>query len=278
MMKLKDRIALITGAGSGFGRTTAVMMAKEGAKIGVNDISEKGIEGTLAALKEIGAEGLALPADVSKVDQVKKMFEKLVATWGTIDILVNNAGFALPSKWPDLVQAVNQRFLQAVGELQTLGKVQESLRITSMYKDEWWHEMIDVHLNGTFYCTREALKIMEEKRSGKIINMSSICGTSGCAGSPSYSAAKGAIAGFTKSVAKEVIASNITVNAVAPGYVDTPLLDNVDENVKLVICAQKPIGRMGFPEEIASAIVYLATDEANFFVGQVISPNGGMVI
>ena len=129
-MKLKDRVTLITGAGSGFGQTTALMMAKEGAKIGVNDIDPKKVDETLAKLKEIGGAGLALPADVSKVDQVKKMFEKLVAAWGTIDILVNNAGFALPSKWPDLIQAVNQRFLKAVGELQTLGKVQESLKIT----------------------------------------------------------------------------------------------------------------------------------------------------
>lgn len=277
-MKLKDRITLITGAGSGFGRTAAIMMAKEGAKIGVNDISEKGIEGTLAALKEIGAEGLALAADVTKVDQVRGMFQKLVATWGTIDILVNNAGFSLPSKWPDLVKETNERYLKAVTELQTLGKVQESMGLTAMYKDEWWHEMIDVHLNGTFYCTREALKIMEARKSGKIINMSSILGVSGGAGSPAYSAAKGAIAAFTKSVAKEVIASNIYVNALAPGFVDTPLLDNVDPMVKLIICAQTPLGRMGTPEEVASAIVYLATDDANYFVGQLLSPNGGEMI
>ncbi len=277
-MKLKDRIALITGAGSGFGRTIAIMMAKEGAKIGVNDVSEKGIEGTLAALKEIGAEGLALPADVTKVDQVKGMFEKLVSSWGTIDILVNNAGFSMPSKWPDFNKEVNERYLKAVGELQTLGKVQDSMGLTAMYKDEWWHEMIDVHLNGTFYCTREALKIMEAKRSGKIINMCSIMGISGSPGAPAYSAAKGAIRAFTQSVAKEVIPSNIYVNAVAPGFVDTPLLDNVDPMVKLVICAQTPLGRMGTPEEVASTFVYLATDDANYFVGQIISPNGGMVI
>ena len=277
-MKLKDRVALITGAGSGFGQTTALMMAKEGAKIGVNDIDPKKVDETVAKLKEMGAEGLALPADVTKVDQVKAMFQKLVAAWGTIDIMVNNAGFSMPAKWPDFNELTNTRSLKMIGEMQTMGKAQESLKITSQLKDEWWHEMIDVHLNGTFYCTREALKIMEEKRSGKIINMSSICGTAGCAGAAAYSAAKGAIAAFTKAVAKEVIASNITVNAVAPGFVDTPLLDNLDPMMKMVICAQKPIGRMGYPEEIASAIVYLATDDANFFVGQVISPNGGMVM
>jgi 3-oxoacyl-[acyl-carrier protein] reductase len=173
---------------------------------------------------------------------------------------------------------VNNAYLKAVVELQTTGKVQESMKITSAYKDEWWHQMIDVHLNGTFYCTREALKIMEEKKKGKIINMASICGYNGCPGSPSYSAAKGAIIGFTKSIAKEVIGSGIIVNAIAPGYVNTPLLDNVYDDVKLIICAQTPLGRMGFPEEIASTIVFLATDDADYFVGQVLSPNGGMVM
>jgi 3-oxoacyl-[acyl-carrier protein] reductase len=277
-MKLKDRVVLITGAGSGFGRTTAIMMAKEGAKIGVNDIDPGKIEGTLNALKEIGSQGLALPADVTKVDQVKEMFQKLVGNWGTIDILVNNAGFALPNAWKELSDKVNNAYLKAVVELQTTGKVQESMKITSAFKDEWWHQMIDVHLNGTFYCTREALKIMEEKKKGKIINMASICGYNGCPGSPSYSAAKGAIIGFTKSIAKEVIGSGIIVNAIAPGYVNTPLLDNVYDDVKLIICAQTPLGRMGFPEEIASTIVFLATDDADYFVGQVLSPNGGMVM
>jgi 3-oxoacyl-[acyl-carrier protein] reductase len=277
-MKLKARIALITGAGSGFGRATAIMMAKEGAKIGVNDIDEKGIEGTMKVLEEMGAEGLALKADVTKVDQVKKMFERLVSTWGTVDILVNNAGFALPAAWSKLVTKVNNASLKTIDELMTTGKCQESMKITSTFEDDWWHKIIDVHLNGTFYCTREALLIMEKKRSGKIINMSSICGTKGCAGSPAYSAAKGAIAAFTRSVAQEVIGSNIIVNALAPGYVDTHLLDSVPSEVKSFICSQTPLGRMGTSDEIASAILYLATDDANFFVGQVLSPNGGMVI
>lgn len=277
-MRLKDRIALITGAGSGFGRVASIMLAKEGAKIGVNDVNEKGIDGTLAALKEMGSEGLALRADVTKVDQVKEMFATLVDTWGTVDILVNNAGVALPADWGELATMVNNASLKAIGELMTAGKFQESMKITSSYEDEWWLKMIDVHLNGCFYCTREALKIMEQKRSGKIINVSSICGIKGCAGSPAYSAAKGAIAAFTRSVAQEVIGSNIIVNALAPGFVDTPLLDTTSAEVKAFICAQTPIGRMGTVEEIVSAIVYLATDEANFFVGQVISPNGGMVI
>jgi 3-oxoacyl-[acyl-carrier protein] reductase len=277
-MKLKDRIVLITGAGSGLGRAAAVMMAKEGAKIGVNDIDEKGIAETFAALQGTGAEGLALLADVTKVNQVKEMFEKIVSNWGTIDILVNNAGIAMPSAWGEMVSLVNNASLKGITELMTTGKAQESMKVTSAFEDDWWHRMIDVHVNGTFYCTREALKIMEQKRSGKIINIASILGIKGGPGAPAYSAAKGAIIAFTRSVAQEVIGSNIMVNAVAPGWVDTPLLDTMSAESKAFLCAQTPLGRMGTPEEIANAIVFLATDDANFFVGQVISPNGGIVI
>jgi 3-oxoacyl-[acyl-carrier protein] reductase len=277
-MKLKDKIALITGAGSGFGRTIALQMAAEGARIAVNDINPQGIAATLEELKKIGSQGLGVQADVGNVGQVKKMFEKLVADWGTIDILVNNAGVSDFPNWGDFSLTVNQKYLKMTEEVATHGKALEGMKVTSSFKDEYWLDMINVHLNGTFYCTREALKIMEEKRSGKIINMASICGIAGCAGAPSYSAAKAGIIGFTKSVAVEVIASGINVNAVAPGYVDTPLLNNMIPEVKAIITARKPIGRMGKPEEIASAVVYLATSDADFMVGQVMSPNGGMVI
>ena len=272
-MKLKDKVALITGAGSGFGKTIALQMAAEGARIAVNDINPQGIENTLSILKEKGIQGIGLQADVGNVDQVKEMFEKLKSQWGTIDILVNNAGISA-SKYSD---KVNSTYIRMTKEVMTLGKAQEGMRITSSFKDDYWHIMLNIHLNGTFYCTREALAIMEEKRSGKIINMASICGMQGCPGAPHYSAAKGGIIAFTKSVALEVIASGINVNAVAPGYVDTPLLDTMIPEIKAIITSRTPIGRMGKPEEIASAVVYLATEDADFFVGQVISPNGGMV-
>ena len=138
--------------------------------------------------------------------------------------------------------------------------------------------MINIHLNGTFYCTREALKIMEEKRYGKIINMGSICGIMGCVGIPSYSAAKGAIIAFTKSVAKEVIGSGITVNAVAPGYCDTDILSFADEEMKSLLLLKTPLGRLATTDEISSAVLYLASNDADFMVGQVMSPNGGMLI
>ena len=277
-MKLREKVALITGAGSGFGRVIALQMAKEGANIAVNDINPQGIEETIAAVKDVGSEALGLQGDVGDLDQVKGMFKKLKSTWGTIDILVNNAGFSAKSSWQEFTDKVNETYLRSVEEVAFYGKAQDSMKVTSHLKDEYWHDMINVHLNGTFYCTREALKIMEDNRSGKIVNMASICGMAGCPGAPSYSAAKGAIMAFTKSVALEVIPANIHVNAVAPGYVDTPLLDTMSPEVKALIAARKPIGRMGKPEEIASMVVYLATEDADFMVGQVVSPNGGMIV
>jgi len=277
-MKLKGRVALVTGAGSGFGRTISLQMAREGAKVGVNDVNPEGIEETLGALRDEGYDGLALGADVGNLDQVKGMFKKLKSTWGTIDILVNNAGFSIKHGWEDLGELINSRYHKAIDEMNATGKQQESLKITSSYKDEWWHATLNVHLNGTFYCTREALRIMEEKGIGKIINMSSICGTNGCAGGPAYSAAKGGINAFTKSVAKEVIGSGIIVNAVAPGFCATPINDPFDEKTMSSILASTPVGRLGTADEIASLVVYLASDDANFIVGQIISPNGGWAI
>ena len=278
-MKLKDRVALVTGAGSGMGRAIAVQLAREGAKIGVNDIQPKGIEETLDALEGVGAAGLALEADVGNVDQVKGMFKELKATWGTIDLLVNNAGIIFLPGWEGYRKLHHAALMKAVKEIARTGRMQESMKVTSSFEDEWWHTTLNVHLNGTFYCTREALKIMEEKGRGKIINMASLAGMHGSlAAVPAYSAAKGGMISFTKAVAREVIGSGIIVNAVAPGFVETPLLDGLDDRVKKILQAQIPAGRFATEEEIAKLVAYLATDDANYIVGQIISPNGGMVI
>ncbi|MFH0730713.1 MAG: 3-oxoacyl-ACP reductase family protein [Pseudomonadota bacterium] len=277
-MNLKNKIALVTGAGAGIGRAIALRLGREGARVGVNDINEKAIDETLKRLQGNGADGLALPADVGNSDQVKKMFEKLMSTWETLDILVNNAGIAIPAGWSDYQKQHTAAVLKSLTEVMKTGRIQESMKITSAFKEEWWHTTLRIHLDGTFFCTREALKIMEEKRSGGIINMASVCGMEGCAGMPAYSAAKGGIIAFTKAIAKEVIGSGIIVNAVAPGYVDTPLLANMDSEVKNLIIAQTPAGRLGTPEEISSMVAYLASNEASFMVGQILSPNGGLVI
>ena len=253
-MKLKDKVALVTGAGSGLGRAIALAFAREGAKVVVNDIEEKRATQTVADIKAQGGDAFAVAADVSDSQQVKQMFAQAVKKYSTIDILVNNAGI-----------------LQAEG-------------IATM-QDEQWKRMLAVHLDGTFYCTREAVAIMEPKGSGKIINMASIAAITGLGGATHYSAAKGGIMAFTKASAKELIGSGIYVNAIAPGFIDTPGLKEPFglESEALAELIQAAFGkilldRLGTPEEIAPVAVFLASDESSFMVGQVISPNGGQVI
>ncbi len=268
-MKLAGRIALITGAGSGLGREMALTFAREGAKVAVNDLRRESADRVAAEVKAAGSEALVLAADVSDSVEVQSMFEQLIETWKTLDILVNNAGIAVVS------EAVKRNFNQALTEMLTAGRATTSVGATRTMLDSQWRRTLSIHLDGTFYCTREALKIMEPKGSGKIINMASVAGTTGLLGSPDYSAAKAGIIGFTKSVAREVIGRGIYVNAIAPGFIDTPLLDMMDETMKRMVAMQAPIGRLGTPAEVAAVALYLAGDDSSFTVGQVLSPNGG---
>jgi 3-oxoacyl-[acyl-carrier protein] reductase len=249
-MKLSGKIALVTGANSGIGKAVALYLAEEGADVVINYIVDPfEAEEVVKEVESFGRRAIAVEADVSSSEEVKGMFAKVINEFSTLDILVNNAGIG------NLMPAVDM-------------------------KDDVWNKMLGVHLYGTMNCTREALKVMLKKKSGKIINIASICGTTGCMGASHYSAAKGGIIGYTHAVAREVISQGINVNAIAPGYIDTPLLAKGglnDEMIKLLL-TQIPIGRLGKPREIASLVAYLATDEANFMVGQVISPNGGQVI
>ena len=198
------------------------------------------------------------------------MFSKVLGKFGTLDILVNNAGIVHTR------DEVKARADKALAEIMTTGKTTISVEATRTKTDEIWNKVLTTHLWGTFYCTREALNIMEPKRYGKIVNIADIAGIYGLFGCPDYSAAKGAIIGFTKSVALEVIPAGVYVNAIAPGWVDTPLLPPVlTDTTRFVYLIQTPLGRFGTPEEIASLAVYLASDESSFTVGQVIVPAGG---
>ena len=161
-------------------------------------------------------------------------------------------------------------------EVMTTGRSTMSLEATKTMEDGHWRRTLAIHLDGTFYCTREALKIMEFNGSGCIINMASLAALTGIAGVPDYSAAKGGILAFTKSVAREVIGRGIRVNAIAPGYIDTPLLDVMSPAMRQMIVAQTPAGRLGTPAEIAATAVFLASDDASFFVGSALAPNGGI--
>jgi 3-oxoacyl-[acyl-carrier protein] reductase len=268
-MKLTGRVALITGAGSGLGREIALTFAREGAKIAINDINKENAAKVVQEVVAAGSTARAYIADVSDSVEVASLFEHLVDELGTVDILVNNAGVALIS------DEVKANFAQAMQEMLTTGKATTSIGATRLMSDSQWRRTLSIHLDGTFYCTREALKIMEPKGAGKIINMASIAGTTGLAGSPDYSAAKGGIIALTKAVAKEVIGRGVYVNAIAPGYVDTPLLDVMDAPMRQAAIFQTPIGRLGTPAEIAAVALYLASDDSSYTVGQVMSPNGG---
>jgi 3-oxoacyl-[acyl-carrier protein] reductase len=252
-MKLKDKVVLITGGGSGLGREMGLTFAREGAKIGVNDIRPESAQNVVTEIERAGGNARPFVADVSSSAAVTKMFKDFIAAFGTIDILVNNAGIA---------------------------RSRDTSVATPTYEktDEDWRKMLATHLDSTFYCTREALRVMIPKQAGRIINIGSIAGTTGLAFAADYCAAKGGIISFTKSVAREVVAAGILVNCIAPGFIDTPMTAIVDPEMRKQIEAITPIGRFGEPRDIAAAALFLACEDSKFMVGQVLSPNGGYVI
>ncbi len=268
-MKLAGRIALITGAGSGLGREMARTFAREGARLALNDIRREGVQVVAEEIDATGGEAKVFIADVSDSVEVRAMFDGVGSTWGDLDILVNNAGIAVVS------DTVKQNMVTAQMERMSGAPMQTSVGAARLMSDSQWRRTLSIHLDGTFYCTREALRMMEPRRSGRIINMASVAGLTGLAGAPDYSAAKAGIIGLTKAVAREVIGLGIYVNAIAPGFVDTALLDFMDEGMKHMIALQTPIGRLGTPQEVAAAALYLACEDSSFTVGQVLSPNGG---
>ena len=272
-MKLDGRIALITGAGSGLGRAIAQRFAEEGARIVVNDVRLAPAEETIAQLK--GGGHRALQADVADSAQVRAMFAEVERDLGALDILVNNAGIA--------GSADDRESLQAKGE----ARIQETLAgqpiqthwdITRNMTDEAWHRMIGVHLNGTFYCTREALRLMSGRNRGVIINMSSVAGLMGLDSVPHYSAAKAGILGFTRAVAREVASRGIRVNAICPGFIDTPMTQPISPLLRAATMARTPLARWGEPHDIAATALFLASDDGGFYTGQWLSPNGGLFI
>lgn len=223
----------------------------------------------MAAIAAAGGRAMAVPADIADGRATLKMFTRFLSVWNTIDLVVNNAGIAV------MAPHVVANFEAVTREALAGGPPTTPVSATSTMEDSMWRRTLAIHLDGTFHCTREALKVMEVRRQGKIINMASIAGTTGLAGAPDYSAAKGGIIAFTKSVAREVAHLGIQVNAIAPGFVDTPLLEALSPTMKMTMLAQTPLGRLGTVDDIAAAALYLASPAGDWVTGQVLSPNGG---
>ena len=244
MGKLDNRVAVVTGGGSGIGEAIAKTLAADGAKVAVGDVVVAGAE---RVAQEIGSAAFALEVDVSNSKAVDETVRKVIERFGRIDVLVNNAGVT---------------------------KDTLLLRMT----DEDWERVLKINLSGTFFFTRAAAKYMMKERYGRIINISSIIGLAGNAGQANYAASKAGIIGFTKSCAKELAARNILVNAVAPGFIETPMTRGLPEEAKNNYLKAIPLNRFGKPEDIARVVLFLASEDASYITGQVLVVDGGMVM
>lgn len=270
----KDKVALVTGVGPGLGQGIALGLAREGARVVVCDVNEEALAATEHAVRATGAECLAQRCDVSDSAAVRAMFEAVRERFGTLHILVNNA--ALTPNRPIDTERRNKLYAY-----NSTPVPRGTLNFTAEISDEEWHRYWGVNVHGVFYCTREALKLMQPQRYGRIVNVASIAGVSAkSAHSPHYSATKGAVVAFTRSVAHEVVGAGILVNAMAPGGVATPAfqdyLDAVGEEARNRLWQSCPMGRFGSIDEYVATVLHLAGE--HYMVGQILSPNGGSVI
>lgn len=269
MGRYEGKRAVVTGGASGIGAAIALGMAAEGAVVAVLDLDQ---DGAALVADKAGGRSVGVRCDVADPDDVVRAFAAVDEALGGLDVLVNNAGHASPRD--------DEKTQRALGNLEKrmLGQPEEPLRgATSLELDDW-DRMIKVHLYGTFYCAREGMRRMEVSGTGgAILNLASILGIAGSGMAPHYSAAKGGIIALTKSLAQDGVASGVRVNAIAPGWIDTPLTQAaLSAEMAGVITMQVPMGRMGTVEEIAPLALHLCADEASYTTGQVISPNGGL--
>ena len=247
-MLLDGKVALVTGASRGIGRAIAVRLASEGAKVAINYAGNTAkAEEVKAEIEKNGGEAILVQADISSTEAVDAMVEKVVEAFGQIDILVNNAGITRDG-------------------------------LLMRMKDEDFDAVINTNLKGVFYCTKAVSKLMMKKRSGRIINMASVVGLMGNAGQANYAAAKAGVIGFSKSAAKELAARGINVNVVAPGFIATDMTAAMTDKAKEATLAGIPLKRMGQPEDVANAVLFLASDYASYITGQIVNVDGGMVM
>ena len=277
-MQFANKVVLVTGGSEGLGKGVAQAFVRAGAHVVVNGRNGDKLAQAVAELTPYAqgdARVVGISADVGKSAEVAKMFAQVCETFGTLDVLINNAAHT-----PTEGASVRARLDHL--NMMTKPVPKHSLGVTREMSDEVWQAMIETNLNGVFYCTREALRLMEPKVYGKIVNVASVAGIAGISPhSPHYSASKGGVVAFTRSVAVEVVGAGINVNCIAAGGVATEAWDamiaRAGEAVRGQLMQLIPAGRMGTLNEFASLALYLASDEAAYLVGQVISPNGGLV-
>ena len=244
-MELEGKIALVTGAAQGIGRAIALLLAQKGADIVVSDINLEKAEEMAKEIEAVGRKGMAIKVDVANTDDVERMIEAILEQFGQIDILVNNAGIA---------------------------RDKLILRMT----EEDWDAVLNVNLKGTFNCTKAVIKHMSKQRKGKIVNIASVVGEMGNVGQANYSASKAGVIGFTKTIAREFAQRGINVNAIAPGYIETPMTEVLTEKVKEELRRMIPMERLGRPEDVAQAVLFLVSETSSYITGQVLNVNGGI--
>ena len=244
-MKLTGRVALVTGAAQGIGKAVALLLARNGADIVVSDINLEKAEETANEINLIGRKALAVKVDVANWNDVERLVDVILEKFAKIDILVNNAGI-------------------------TRDKL--ILRMT----EEDWDAVLNVNLKGTFHCTKAVVRHMAKQRSGKIVNIASVVGEMGNAGQANYSASKAGVIGLTKTIAREFAQRGININAIAPGYIETPMTEVLPEKAKEELKRLIPMERLGKPEDVAEAVLFLVSEESNYITGQVLNVNGGI--
>lgn len=247
MSSLNGRVAIVTGGAQGIGRAIAEMLAKHGADVAIADLDPSRAQDAVAAVKQLGRRAIAVKVNVADGGEAKAMVEQVVKELGKVDILVNNAGITRDG-------------------------------LLLRMREEDWNLVLQVNLTGTFNCTKAVLQPMTKQRYGRIVNIASIVGVMGNAGQANYAASKGAVIGFTKTVAREYASRSVTVNAVAPGFIDTAMTQGLSQEVKDALYKQIPLGRLGQPSDVAEAVRFLSSDEASYITGQVLHVNGGMLM
>lgn len=246
-MIFKDKAIIVTGSSRGIGKEIAIAYAKEGAMVTISSRNDESLKSVADEIKSIGGEVLSVAADVSKPEDSKTLIEQTIAKFGKVDILVNNAGITRDNLL---------------------------LRLS----EEDWDNVIDINLKGAFNCLKAVTKQMMKQRQGCIINMSSVVGVMGNAGQVNYAASKAGIIGITKSAAKELASRGIRVNAIAPGFIETDMTDNLPEKAKEELVSAIPLGKLGTVQDVADLVLFLTSEKAKYITGQVINVDGGMVI